>query len=37
MSRWPELEHQLREVEADIQKMERLLQSPSISDGCRSK
>ncbi len=37
MSRWPELEQQLREVEADVQKMERLLQSSSISDERRNE
>ena len=36
MSRWPGFENQLREVEADLQKMERLLQSPSISEERRA-
>jgi acetyl-CoA carboxylase carboxyl transferase subunit alpha len=36
MSRWRELEERIREVDADVQKMERLLQSPSISEERRS-
>ena len=32
MNRWRELETRLQQVEADILKMERLLQSPSISE-----
>lgn len=31
-SRWAEFEARLRQVEADLQKMERLLQSPSITE-----
>ncbi len=37
MSRWRELEQRIREVDADIQKMERLLQSPSISEERRTQ
>ena len=36
MSRWRELETRLQQVEIDIEKMERLLQSPSISDERRA-
>ncbi len=32
MSRWRELENRLQQVEDDVEKMERLLQSPSISE-----
>jgi len=35
-SRWAEFEARLRQVEADLQKMERLLQSPSISEERRA-
>jgi acetyl-CoA carboxylase carboxyl transferase subunit alpha len=36
MTRWSDFEARLRQVEADIQKMERLLQSPSISEERRA-
>ena len=36
MSRWSEFEARLRQVEADIQKMERMLQSPSITEERRA-
>lgn len=36
MSRWPEFERQLRAVEADIQKMERLLAARGISEERRA-
>ncbi len=37
MSRWLRFDKQLREVDADIAKLERLLSSPSISDERRQK
>ena len=37
MSRWPEFDKQMREVDADIAKLERILAAPSISDERRSE
>jgi acetyl-CoA carboxylase carboxyl transferase subunit alpha len=36
MSRWPPFEKQLRELDADIQKLERLLQASSLSEERRA-
>ena len=37
MSRWPEFDRQMREVDADIAKLERILAAPSISDERRAE
>ncbi len=37
MSRWPEFDRQMREVDADIAKLERILAAPSISEERRAE
>ena len=37
MSRWPEFDKQMREVDADIAKLERILAAPSISEERRAQ
>ncbi|UCC67233.1 MAG: acetyl-CoA carboxylase carboxyltransferase subunit alpha [Armatimonadota bacterium] len=37
MSRWPEFDKQMRQVDADIAKLERILDAPSISDERRAQ